>query len=93
MNIKNTNPDSLPNNKSSSYDIESALDHIRLLRIKDLTCLLGMSTSTIYKKFTRYDNMPQTYDPDFPKPIRLGNRSIAWRAIDINKWLELQLTK
>ena len=28
------------------------------------------------------------YDPDFPKPIRLGKRAVGWRESEVIAWLE-----
>ena len=49
--------------------------------IEDIT---GLSRSTIYAKM---DQRSSQYDPDFPKPVRLGKRAVAWRETDIVKWL------
>jgi prophage regulatory protein len=56
-----------------------ALD--RILRLPEVTRLTGMSRSTIYSWCT---------DPnsDFPKQLKLGPKSVGWRAAEIADWLE-----
>lgn len=52
----------------------------RLLRWRDVSKLTGMSRSSIYR------------DPDFPKPIKLGDRMVAWREQDIRDWINGKAT-
>ncbi|HCI4068413.1 AlpA family phage regulatory protein [Escherichia coli] len=57
---------------------------LRILRMAELTTLLGISRSSIYEKLnpkSRY------YDADFPKPIRLGAASVGWRSTSVNEWI------
>ena len=51
---------------------------IRLLRLHDVIAAIGMKRSWIYQK---------TKDGEFPKPIKLGERAVAWRESDISDWL------
>ncbi|HHJ4458265.1 helix-turn-helix transcriptional regulator [Citrobacter braakii] len=57
---------------------------LRILRMAELTALLGISRSSIYEKLnpkSRY------YDADFPKPIRLGAASVGWRSTSVDEWI------
>lgn len=57
---------------------------LRILRMAELTTLLGISRSSIYEKLnpkSRY------YDADFPKPIRLGTASVGWRSTSVDEWI------
>ena len=47
----------------------------RLLRMNDVIAAIGMKRSWIYQK---------TKDGEFPKPIKLSDRAIAWYASDID---------
>ncbi|ENA4487908.1 AlpA family transcriptional regulator [Escherichia coli] len=58
----------------------------RILRMAELTRLLGISRSTIYVKI---NPAPKYHDPTFPKPIRLASASVGWRASAIDEWLTL----
>ena len=56
----------------------------RVVRIKELTRILGLSRSTIYNKLSPRSKF---YDPDFPKPLRLGSSSVGWLLSSVHQWL------
>lgn len=49
----------------------------RLLRLPEVIHLTGLSKATIY----RYMKMG-----DFPDPVQLGKRAVAWRTSAISAW-------
>ena len=51
---------------------------IRLLRLKDLIPIIGMQRSWILEK---------SKSGEFPKPIKLGERAIAWRESEVRAWV------
>lgn len=51
----------------------------KLLRIREVQQVSGLTESTIYQGMRR-----QT----FPSSIALGGRSVAWRAADVQAWLD-----
>ena len=51
----------------------------KLLRLPDVKEITGLSTSTIYAKMSR---------GEFPKPIKLGARAVAWKVTEIHDWIE-----
>ena len=56
----------------------------RILRMRELTKIVGLSRSTIYEKLnpeSRY------YDETFPKPVRLGAASVGWRSTSVDEWI------
>lgn len=56
----------------------------RILRMRELTKIVGLSRSTIYEKLnpeSRY------YDETFPKPVRLGAASVGWRSTSVDAWI------
>jgi len=55
---------------------------IRLPKVQQDT---GQSRSSVYNKFN--PKSPQ-YDPTFPKPIKLGARSIGWIESEVQDWIE-----
>ncbi|HGI5215519.1 AlpA family phage regulatory protein [Providencia rettgeri] len=57
---------------------------LRILRMTELTVLLGISRSSIYEKL---NPRSKYYDPDFPKPIKLGASSVGWQYASVEKWL------
>lgn len=51
----------------------------RLLRIKSVQSVTGLSRSTLYNKITL---------GEFPAPIRIGARAVAWLADDVARWID-----
>lgn len=51
----------------------------KLLRRPDVEARTGLSRSTIYDWMKR---------GEFPQPVKLGSRLVAWRENDIGDWLE-----
>ena len=55
-----------------------------LLRRPEVEARTGLSKSTIYAWIER---------GDFPQPVKLGTRLVAWRESDITAWLESRETR
>lgn len=51
----------------------------RFLRLPDVEQIVGIKRSTIYR---------QVAAEAFPKPIRLGPNTVAWRESDIQSWMD-----
>jgi prophage regulatory protein len=51
---------------------------IALIRLPDVKRLTGLSRSSIYALAAR---------GEFPRPISLGRRSVAWVASEISQWI------
>ena len=52
---------------------------VLLVRLRQLTAMVGLSRSTIYRLVKA---------EQFPKPIRIGISSLAWRMDEIHKWID-----
>ncbi len=50
-----------------------------LLRRPQVESLTGLATSTLYRDIAR---------GDFPRPVLLTGRAVAWRKADVEQWLE-----
>jgi prophage regulatory protein len=50
----------------------------RYIRIKELSAMLGIAKSTIYRLVK---------EDKFPKQIKLTERTVVWRLSVINKWV------
>ena len=50
----------------------------RLLRRPAVEAITGLSRSGIYELMAR---------GDFPRPMRIGPRAVAWRESDIQEWI------
>mgnify|MGYP000114158309 FL=1 len=51
----------------------------KLLRRPAVEDLTGLSRSTLYDWMKR---------GEFPQPVKLGSRIVAWRESDVTAWLE-----
>lgn len=52
--------------------------NMKLIRIKEVMNRTGLARSTVYK----YIN-----ENNFPKPIKLGSRAVAWVESEIEGWI------
>jgi len=52
---------------------------IKLIRIKEVMNRTGLARSTIYKYIS---------EDNFPKPIKLGTRAVAWVESEIEDWMK-----
>ena len=50
----------------------------RLLRRPIVEDLTGLSRSSIYQKIRK---------AEFPRPVKIGCRAVAWKSSDIEDWL------
>ena len=51
----------------------------KLLRIKDVLGITGLSRSGLYEKIS---------SGLFPRPVQLGPRSVAWIDSEIDSWIK-----
>ena len=51
----------------------------RLLRLKEVLGLVGLPRSTMYALMKV---------GEFPKPVQLSHRSVAWRLSEIETWID-----
>ncbi|TKF31282.1 helix-turn-helix transcriptional regulator [Enterovibrio norvegicus] len=51
----------------------------RILRVKEISELLGLSKSTIWRM--RRDGL-------FPAPLKIGPRAVGWRESDVTDWIK-----
>lgn len=62
----------------------------RILRIKQLSTIIGLARSTIYDRLN--PNSPR-HDPSFPKPIRLGMTSVGWLQSEVDQWIQSKVSE
>ena len=55
---------------------------MKILRIKEVSSLTGLSPSSIYKQ-VRHDH--------FPKSIKLTARATGWDSREVDKWIESKI--
>lgn len=51
---------------------------MRIIRLKEVIDCTGLGRSTIYKYIA---------EGTFPKPVSLGDRSVAWVESEIHDWI------
>ncbi len=51
----------------------------KFVRLSQLIDIVGLRRSAIYKKVN---------DGEFPAPVRLGCRAVAWVKSEIDKWIK-----
>ncbi|MGY3932854.1 phage transcriptional regulator AlpA [Aeromonas encheleia] len=56
----------------------------RVIRLKELSQLVGLSRSTIYD---RMNPQSKRFDPTFPRPISLGLASVGWSLSEVMDWI------
>ena len=56
----------------------------RLIRRKEVEKMTGLVKGSLYAKIK---------DGDFPKPIKLGMRAVAWLEADIAGWIAAKVEK
>ena len=61
----------------------------RILRLKDLIALFGMSKSSIYLKMKEGSKY---YDENFPKPFNLSVRLIGWDEAEVDAYISFLKT-
>jgi predicted DNA-binding transcriptional regulator AlpA len=55
------------------------MSNLELVRENELRRIVKLSHATIWR-------LCRT-DPKFPKPLKLSDRAIAWRLVDVERWL------
>lgn len=63
-------------------------DLTQIIKRRELEAQFQISRSSIYE---RLDPKSKFYDPDFPKPVRLGTRSVGFVAKEAQAWLERRM--
>lgn len=66
-------------------DNQPQTETMRMLKLRDVTSKCQISRSTIYDKL---DQKSKRYDPNFPKPRKLGMNSVAWVEHEVERWLQ-----
>jgi prophage regulatory protein len=57
---------------------------IRLMRLNELTSVTGLKRSAIYARIRV---------GDFPPPVLIGQRAVAWRESEVETWISDRPTK
>ena len=63
--------------------LKTARNARALLRLQHVQALTGLARSTLYKLIS---------EQDFPPPIQLTGRAVAWDSRAVDDWIELRIT-
>jgi len=58
-------------------------DGMKLLTVKDLADMLGVHERTCW----RLAAMAEGGQGDFPRPLRIGPKTVRWRVADVDSYL------
>ena len=61
----------------------------QVIRLPEVQRITGLSKSTIYAKM---DSCSPYHDPDWPKKVSLGPRSVGWYRHEVIEWVESRST-
>lgn len=64
-----------------NYFIQGVDRFVRRPEVENLTAL---SRSSIYEKLSPHSCR---YDPKFPRPVKIGQRAVAWRLSEVEAWI------
>ena len=59
--------------------LATSIESLRLMRLPEVLRITGFSRSTLLAMVAR---------GDFPAPLRIGRRAVAWRAREVIAWIE-----
>ncbi|KAB2923695.1 MAG: AlpA family phage regulatory protein [Dechloromonas sp.] len=57
---------------------------LRVFRMTQIVAMVGKSRSSIYAMMN--EKCP-SFDPTFPRPLRLGKRTVGWAMNEIQAWI------
>lgn len=57
---------------------------IQILRLADVVRYVGLSKATVWR---------HVQQGRFPAPIKLTERAVGWRVIDVQEWIDSRPTK
>lgn len=88
------------NSPATTHNIEitpteiSALSPQKIIRLKQVIALTGLSRSTIYD---RINPKSKRYDASFPKSIKLGSTlqvgAVGWIESEIQAWIKQRIAE
>ena len=81
------------NNLATTHNIEPVASVKKIIRLKRVIELTGLSRSTIYD---RINPKSKRYDTSFPKSIKLGTShrstgAVGWIESEIQEWIQQRI--
>lgn len=69
--------------KTKEYNREELLKKASL-KTDEVVFLVGFSKSSLQRRML---------DSDFPKPMRIGPKTVRWKTVEVVAWLELSKSR
>jgi len=66
----------------------NTIRQLRILKINEVLELTSLSRAT---HFAKLNAKSKSYDPDYPKPIKLGPRSVGYVEQEVIDWLRARM--
>lgn len=66
----------------------TTIRQLRILKINEVLELTSLSRAT---HFAKLNAKSKSYDPDYPKPIKLGPRSVGYVEQEVIDWLRARM--
>ncbi|MDO5638593.1 MAG: AlpA family phage regulatory protein [Neisseria sp.] len=63
--------------------------NIRMLRLRDVMAITGLSRAAIYAKCNPKDKA--RFDEDFPPRVQLSANAVAWPSDGLQAWLDKRI--
>lgn len=61
---------------------------LRILKIDEVLEMTSLSRAT---HFAKLNAKSKSYDPDYPKPLKLGRRSVGYVEQEVINWLRARM--
>jgi len=65
--------------------MERKKDEMRIIRLKELMLMTGLSRATVFNKM---NDTHSQFDDAFPRSIKLGKSSTGWLQHELIEWIE-----
>jgi prophage regulatory protein len=62
----------------------------RILRCRQVLDRVGVSKATLYAKLRLNPARPSSFDPSFPRPLKIGAKATGWLESEIEAWIAAQ---
>lgn len=61
---------------------------LKILKIDEVLKMTSLSRAT---HFAKLNEKSKSYDPDYPKPLKLGARSVGYVEQEVINWLQAKM--
>lgn len=69
-------------------EITSSTTALRILKMREVLEITSLSRAT---HFAKLDKSSNSYDPGYPKPLKLGSRSVGYVEQEVIDWIQAKM--